>query len=397
MSSGGSQGGDGDSGETSVGGTGGAQGGTGGAQGGTGGDVTGAGTAGDGASAGMGGSTVGGAGGVGGAAGSNGGTVSGDAGLGGSGSGGTPITGGSSSVGGSFGAGGSFSAGGTLGSSGNGGSGPVGGSAGFGNSSGAGTGGASGGSGNAGSGGSGNAGSGGGPTCPATSRGATMVPVPVDNGASYCIDRTEVTNAEYQAFLSSPDAGASEVIPSNPCSWNTSYVPTASWPPQSGEGNLPVVFVDWCDAKAYCAWAGKRLCGKVGGGAIAFDPPDSNESQWYRACSRNDARKFPYGDEYEPATCNGDDHGVGQRVAAGSMSCEGGYSNLEDMSGNVMEWDDSCGSTNGATDLCRVRGGSFEHDQSHLICGNGDSAHRQDKLYHVGIRCCADTSISTPD
>ncbi|HEY3499700.1 MAG TPA: SUMF1/EgtB/PvdO family nonheme iron enzyme, partial [Polyangiaceae bacterium] len=248
-------------------------------------------------------------------------------------------------------------------------------------------------------GGSGVAGAGGSvnqPVCPNTSRGAAMVAVPVQNGAAYCVDRTEVTNAEYLAFLNSDETGT-EVIPGNVCAWNTSFVPTASWPPVQNEANLPVVFVDWCDAAAYCAWAGKRLCGRVGGGAVGFDPPDTTESQWYRACSKNDAFKYPYGDEYEASRCNGNDYGVGNRVAAGSLACEGGYPGIEDMSGNVLEWDDSCASANGATDLCRVRGGSFEHDESHLRCDNEDYAHRQDKLYHVGIRCCADSLVAAPD
>jgi hypothetical protein len=36
----------------------------------------------------------------------------------------------------------------------------------------------------------------------------------------------------------------------------------------AGSGNFPITNVDWCDAYAYCAGIGKRLCGKIGGGTL---------------------------------------------------------------------------------------------------------------------------------
>ena len=120
-------------------------------------------------------------------------------------------------------------------------------------------------------------------------RGPTMVRHRlVADAGSYCIDQTEVTNGQYIAFLEAkvdagPDAGQPAV-----CSWNGSFVPSDLWPSPQGAGTYPVRHVDWCDAYAFCAWAGKRLCGQMGGGASA--PTESamaQYSQWYATCSGN--------------------------------------------------------------------------------------------------------------
>ena len=50
---------------------------------------------------------------------------------------------------------------------------------------------------------------------------------------------------------------------------------------------FPVVGVNWCQAYGFCKSAGKRLCGRIGGGANAFtDYASAAASQWYNACSK---------------------------------------------------------------------------------------------------------------
>ena len=97
------------------------------------------------------------------------------------------------------------------------------------------------------------------PTCEAGAcivRGPTLVPVA--NGLFF-IDATEVTVAQYAEFLTAK-AGDVSGQPQDVCGWNSTYEPAALPDPP----NFPASNIDWCDARAYCEWAGKHLCRRVG-------------------------------------------------------------------------------------------------------------------------------------
>jgi len=217
-----------------------------------------------------------------------------------------------------------------------------------------------------------------------------------------------VPNEDYAVFLATnptPDQGA-------PCSWNDSLQPDTSTNCASALGaydpvarpRVPVSCIDWCDAKQYCQWAGKHLCGKMGGGN---NPPadyiDADASQWYRACSRAGSRSFPYGNQYQGTYCNGvDSPYVHPASVANSPNCEGGYTGIFDMSGNVAEWEDSCNGNAAASDNCLIRGGTLQDAQTtvpSLLCNSSAlndatpsyvAATRGTQDEFIGFRCCYD-------
>jgi len=207
------------------------------------------------------------------------------------------------------------------------------------------------------------------------------------DGGGFMIDATEVRNGQYAALLE-VDFDAAALPPG--CEWKSGFEPEG-WA-EDLDPNLPVVGVDWCDAKVFCAWAGKRLCGAVGGGPGTFDHNDDPEADaWYRACSNAGANLFPYGPDYEPLRCNGNDADLGALTPVASMSdCEGGLPGLFDMSGNVWEWTDACETSGGdASTQCRRRGGSRHSKVDSLRCTAKNGRDRGLRDSAIGFRCCA--------
>jgi sulfatase modifying factor 1 len=215
----------------------------------------------------------------------------------------------------------------------------------------------------------------------------------VDIDAGFCIDKLEVTNREYLAFLIATGADGGGT---GPCAGDSIYqgpgIETLSHPDFPTHGN------DWCAAKAYCQWAGKRLCGSVADGGEA-DMSDAASGEWYFACSANGTKTFPYGgvndDDgggYDASACNGNDLGEGGVVTAGSLpACVGGYDGIHDMSGNVWEWDNACQNDTQNNAPCRMRGGSYmENNNQVLRCDQNGVSNRNQPLVNIGIRCCSD-------
>jgi len=198
---------------------------------------------------------------------------------------------------------------------------------------------------------------------------------------AFYIDRCEVTNAEYAAFIATTGHRA----PSS-CDPN---IPTADWDGNGiipGHEQMPVCEVDWADADAYAKWAGKRL---------------PTEAEWEKAARGIDGRVFPWGNDWDPTRCNFITDGP---TEVGAFPQGASVFGCLDMAGNVWEWTASYyerypGNTEKGNDWyghkCRVvRGGSWaDHCMYGVRCYARSYGDPENRLPSTGFRC----ALSVPD
>ncbi len=137
----------------------------------------------------------------------------------------------------------------------------------------------------------------------------------------------------------------------------------------------PMACAGWRAAYQACQYIEARLC---------------TEQEWGAACGGPDNHGFPYGPAYGETTCNGADAGNDESVVVGTLSgCEGGYSDLFDMSGNVSEWLHEC-ETEGETERCKLAGGGWDAEAADLKCTSIEWQNTSYWTASMGIRCCRD-------
>lgn len=254
-----------------------------------------------------------------------------------------------------------------------------------------------------------------------------MTIIALAGGGAYCVDQAEVTKGQYNQFIT-----ANVPKQTGACAGNSTFVPRGAGIPATEPGpltfnfGLPVHYVDWCDAAAYCQWAKKQLCGSIEGDApvSGAQGADATKSAWYNACSAQGTLDYPYGDTFDATKCNTDGLGVpgpgatrgtgfgypanqddgiydvgvsdatGTVTAASHIACQGGSTGIYQMSGNVAEWEDSCDG-NGPDSNCRVRGGSYASaTAADQTCGavrdvvRMPPAGNPEILKDIGFRCC---------
>jgi formylglycine-generating enzyme required for sulfatase activity len=131
---------------------------------------------------------------------------------------------------------------------------------------------------------------------------------------AYWIDKYEVTVSEYLKFIEA-----------------TGHRAPKYWFRNDGKPNpksmlLPVVYVDYFDACAYCEWEGKRL---------------PTEAEWEKAARGTDGRDYPWGDTWDPEYANTWEKGAHRRTPVYDYPEGASPYGALNMGGNVWEWTSS--------------------------------------------------------
>lgn len=182
----------------------------------------------------------------------------------------------------------------------------------------------------------------------------------------FLIDRTEVTNEEYQRFVLATGRRA-------PQHWQDGKFPAA-------EAKMPVVNVSWDDANAYAKWANKRL---------------PTEAEWEYAARGTDGRIYAWGNTWDSSAGNAGRENGGRIVAVGSFPKGASPFGALDMCGNVWEWTASTlrSYADGNQEIAPgkvIRGGAFDVPSNRATAtyrGVLPADRQRDK---TGFRCVRD-------
>lgn len=194
----------------------------------------------------------------------------------------------------------------------------------------------------------------------------------------FFIDRTPVTNRQFKAFLDAAryaPADRGDLLKD----WTGGTYP-------DGWAERPVTWVSLEDARAYCAWAGRRL---------------PHEWEWQYAAQGTDGRAYPWGDDWRADAVPAPDKGrvrlppdvVGAHPAGASPF------GVLDLVGEVWQWTDEYQDEH--TRAAIVRGGSAYQPQGSIWYFPQAYRNEQhgklllmapsrDRSGEIGFRCAAD-------
>jgi formylglycine-generating enzyme required for sulfatase activity len=163
----------------------------------------------------------------------------------------------------------------------------------------------------------------------------------------FSIDRYEVTNGQYAAFVK--ETGHRKSGPPSRYAKNMTRMRGV---------NQPVVYVSWDDAKAYCTWRGKRL---------------PSEAEWEKAMRGTDGRLWPWGNIEIPDGANWARVNDGFDVAApvGRVKSDVSPYGVMDGAGNVMEWVEDWYLESAYTESSERNPGGPEHGLYKVMRGAG--------------------------
>jgi formylglycine-generating enzyme required for sulfatase activity len=196
---------------------------------------------------------------------------------------------------------------------------------------------------------------------------------------AFWIDRYPVTNAQFKSFLD-----ASHYHPADDHNFLKDWVGDAF---PAGWANKPVTWVSLEDARAYAAWAGKRL---------------PHEWEWQYAAQGTDSLDYPWDRELTPgATVPRPDKGRIMQPPSDVDAHPRGASPLGvwDLTGNVWQWTDEF--VDEHTRAAILRGGShyepqgskWYFPQAYRLSEHGKyllTSPGMDRSGTIGFRCVVD-------
>ncbi|MBN2386389.1 MAG: SUMF1/EgtB/PvdO family nonheme iron enzyme [Anaerolineales bacterium] len=212
---------------------------------------------------------------------------------------------------------------------------------------------------------------------------------------AFWIDRTEVTNELFTLFVSE----TGRVTDAESLGWSWTYnglnwdrtrgaywfQPDGPGSDLDGLGSHPVVRVSWSDARAYCAWAGRRL---------------PTEAEWEKAARGTDGRTYPWGSAAPTGGLLNFDELVGGTTPVGRYPGGASPYGALDMTGNVWEWVEdwyqesyyrSSPSSNpsgpGSGDGRGMRGGSWMTDADWNRASFRGWGYAENAYWSTGFRC----------
>jgi formylglycine-generating enzyme required for sulfatase activity len=195
---------------------------------------------------------------------------------------------------------------------------------------------------------------------------------------AFYIDRHPVTNAEFKKFIE-----AAHYHPKDDHNflrdWKNGTYPE-SW------DNKPVTWISLEDARAYAAWAGKRL---------------PHEWEWQYTAQGSDGRMYPWGNDWDSMAAPVPEKGRDMRTPTNVDAFPKGASpfGVMDMTANVWQWTDEYKDEH--TRAAILRGGSYYQPQgsnwyfpqAYKLNTHGKyllMAPGKDRSGTVGFRCVVD-------
>ncbi len=200
----------------------------------------------------------------------------------------------------------------------------------------------------------------------------------VMNVKSFWIDKYPVTNEQFKKFLD-----ATHYHPKDDLDFLRDWQ-NGTYP--EGAADKPVTWIALEDARAYAAWAGKRL---------------PHEWEWQYAAQGTDGRLYPWGNDWDASAVPVPDNGRTMRGADSVTAHPKGASpfGVMDMVGNVWQWTDEFLDEHTRGGI--LRGGSYYQPQGSIwyfpqaykLTEHGKlalMAPSKDRSAALGFRCVQD-------